>query len=158
MMIYDESHLKSYKVIINHKKSWWLSVIQFVNRILFWVEGKTGMDLERLLAATKTLIINHEWTRMNTNLGQSTEYMEETECLADVGHRSGEFVDKMLFWSRGNREGIRLLGGSSRFAQAQTTTCGSLKSMICLFRRSAGASRDRQAHGKIFVKKQEIEQ
>ena len=34
---------------------------------------------------------------MNTNLGQSTEYTEETECLADVGHRSGEFVDNMLF-------------------------------------------------------------
>ena len=25
----------------------------------------------------------------------STEYMEETECLADVGHGSGEFADNM---------------------------------------------------------------
>ena len=32
---------------------------------------------------------------MNTNLGQSTEYTEETECLADVGHSSVEFVDNM---------------------------------------------------------------
>ena len=35
---------------------------------------------------------------MNTNFGQSTEYTEETECLADVGHRSGEFVDNMCFF------------------------------------------------------------
>ena len=33
---------------------------------------------------------------MDTNI-QSTENMEETECLADVGHRSEEFVDNMLF-------------------------------------------------------------
>ena len=56
-------------------------------------------------------------------------------CLADVGHVSEEFVDSMLFWSRKNWKGLRLLGGSSRFAQAQTTSCGSLKSMVCLFRR-----------------------
>ncbi|MBR5840637.1 MAG: hypothetical protein IKZ84_19030 [Victivallales bacterium] len=31
--------------------------------------------------------------------------------------------------------GLRLLGGSSRFAQAKTTSCGSLKSMVSLFRR-----------------------
>ena len=48
-------------------------------------------------AATKSLLWNHEFTRMNTNLGQSTEYTEETECLADVGHRSEEFVGNMLF-------------------------------------------------------------
>ncbi|MBO4528450.1 MAG: hypothetical protein IKS92_13940 [Victivallales bacterium] len=28
-------------------------------------------------------------------------------------------------------KGLRLLGGSSRFAQVQTTSCGSLKSMVC---------------------------
>ncbi|MBR5077896.1 MAG: hypothetical protein IKX30_04055 [Victivallales bacterium] len=27
--------------------------------------------------------------------------------------------------------GLRLLGGSSRFAQVQTTSCGSSKSMVC---------------------------
>ena len=35
---------------------------------------------------------------MNTNVCyESTEYTEYTESLADVGHRSGEFVDNMLF-------------------------------------------------------------
>ena len=35
---------------------------------------------------------------MHTNVhDESTEYTEETECLADVGHRSEEFFDKMLF-------------------------------------------------------------
>ena len=34
---------------------------------------------------------------MNTNFGQSTEYTEDTESLADVGHDSEEFVDNMLF-------------------------------------------------------------
>jgi len=33
---------------------------------------------------------------MDTKI-QSTENTEETECLADVGHRSEEFVDNMLF-------------------------------------------------------------
>ncbi len=38
----------------------------------------------RPLATTKSLIINHEWTRMHTNVhDESTEYKEETECLAD---------------------------------------------------------------------------
>ena len=32
---------------------------------------------------------------MNTNFLQSTEYTEETECLADVGHVYEEFVDNM---------------------------------------------------------------
>ena len=32
---------------------------------------------------------------MNTNLGQSTEYTEETECLADVGHRSEDVIGNM---------------------------------------------------------------
>jgi len=63
---------------------------------------------------------------MDTKI-QSTENTEETECLADVGHRSEEFVDNMLFCSRKNRESLRLLGGSSRFAQVKTTSCGSLK-------------------------------
>jgi len=55
---------------------------------------------------------------MNTKVhDESTEYTEETECLADVGHDSGEFADNMLFYSRMNRECLRLLGGSSRFAQ-----------------------------------------
>jgi len=47
--------------------------------------------------------------------------------------------------------GCLRLGGSSRFAQAKTTSCGSLKSMVCLFRQSEIALRDRKAHGKIFV-------
>ena len=34
-----------------------------------------------------------------------------------------------------NREGLRLLGGSSRFAQAQTTSCGSSKFILCWLRR-----------------------
>ena len=35
---------------------------------------------------------------MDTNVhDESTEYTEETECLADVGHGSEEFVDNMLF-------------------------------------------------------------
>ncbi|MBO4528767.1 MAG: hypothetical protein J5743_14130 [Victivallales bacterium] len=73
---------------------------------------------------------------MDTNVhDESTEYTEETECLADVGHRSDEFVDNMLFSSRRNREGLRLLGGSSRFAQAKITSCGSLKIMVCCLRR-----------------------
>ena len=43
-----------------------------------------------------SFIMNHEWTRMDTNVhGESTEYTEETENLADVGHGSGEFVDNM---------------------------------------------------------------
>ena len=71
---------------------------------------------------------------MNTNVHhESTEYTEETECLADVGHRSEEFVYNMLSCSRKNREGLRLLGGSPRFAQVETTSCGSLKSMVCWF-------------------------
>ena len=41
--------------------------------------------------------MNHEWTRMDTNFLWSTEYMEETKCLADVGHRSEEFADNMIF-------------------------------------------------------------
>ena len=32
---------------------------------------------------------------MHTNFLQSTEYTEETECFADVGHVSEEFVDNM---------------------------------------------------------------
>ena len=33
---------------------------------------------------------------MDTNVhDESTEYTEETECLADVGHRSEEFVVNM---------------------------------------------------------------
>jgi len=49
-------------------------------------------------ANNKSLIINHEWTRMDTNVhNESTEYTEETECLADVGFGYGEFVDNMLF-------------------------------------------------------------
>ena len=40
--------------------------------------------------------------RMDTNEHecsfQSTEYTEETECLADVGQSSEEFVDNMLFY------------------------------------------------------------
>ena len=33
---------------------------------------------------------------MHTNVhDESTEYTEETECLADVGHSSVEFVDNM---------------------------------------------------------------
>jgi len=40
-----------------------------------------------------SLILNHEWTRMNTNIhDMSTEHTEETECLADVGHPSEELV------------------------------------------------------------------
>ncbi|MCR5379524.1 MAG: hypothetical protein K6G44_00960 [Lentisphaeria bacterium] len=38
---------------------------------------------------------------MNTNLGQSTEYTEETECLADVGHHSEEFVGRRRFLGKG---------------------------------------------------------
>ena len=35
---------------------------------------------------------------MDTNVhDESTEYTEETECLADVGHGSGEYVDNMIF-------------------------------------------------------------
>ena len=71
---------------------------------------------------------------MHTNFLQSTEYTEETECLADIGHGSEEFVDNMLFLSRKNQEGLRLLGGSSRFAQVETTSCGSFESMVCQFR------------------------
>ena len=33
-----------------------------------------------------------------------------------------------------NQKGLRLLGGSSRFAQAKTTSCGSSKSIICWLR------------------------
>lgn len=40
----------------------------------------------------------------------------------------------MLKWKR-----LRRLDGSSRFAQAQTTSCGSLKYMVCLFRWSESA-------------------
>ena len=32
---------------------------------------------------------------MDTNFRQSTEYTEETEGLADVGHCSEEFVENM---------------------------------------------------------------
>ncbi len=39
--------------------------------------------------------MNHEWTRMDTNVhDESTEYTEETESLADVGHCSEEVVGK----------------------------------------------------------------
>ena len=49
-------------------------------------------------AATKSLTVNHECTRMDTNVhDESTEYTEKTECLADVGHGAEEFVDNMLF-------------------------------------------------------------
>ena len=49
-------------------------------------------------ANNKSLIINHEWTRMDTKVhDESTEYTEETECLADVCHRSEKFGDNMLF-------------------------------------------------------------
>ena len=35
---------------------------------------------------------------MDTNVhDESTEYTEETECLADVGHCAEEFVDNMRF-------------------------------------------------------------
>ena len=35
---------------------------------------------------------------MDTNIHEeSTEYTEETECLADVGYGSGEYVDNMIF-------------------------------------------------------------
>ncbi|MBR5080677.1 MAG: hypothetical protein IKX30_18215 [Victivallales bacterium] len=38
--------------------------------------------------------------------------------------------------------GLRLLGGSSRFAQAQTTSCGSSKFIVCWL---GGSSRFAQA-------------
>ena len=42
-------------------------------------------------AHVKKEIFNHEWTRMDTNF-LSTEYTEETECLADVGRSSEDVV------------------------------------------------------------------
>ena len=56
---------------------------------------------------------------MDTNkheFEQSTEYTEETECLADVGHHSEEFVGRRKILSGEELGGLRLLGGSSRFA------------------------------------------
>ena len=56
----------------------------------------TLIFLGAVKSTTKSFIINHERTRINTNF-QSTEYTEETEGLADVGHRSEEFVDNIRF-------------------------------------------------------------
>ena len=70
---------------------------------------------------------------MDTNkheFEQSTEYTEETECLADVGHHSEEFVGRRKILSGEELGGLRLLGGSSRFAQEKKTSCGSLKSIV----------------------------
>ena len=52
---------------------------------------------------------------MHTNVhNESTKYTEETESLADIGHCSEDFVDNMLFCSRKNRKGLRLLGASGK--------------------------------------------
>ena len=74
--------------------------------------------------------------RMDTNVHLlSTEYTEETECLADVGQLAKASVFAFSFqlsaFSSAEAAGLRLLGGASRFAQAKTTSCGSLKSMFC---------------------------
>ncbi len=55
-----------------------------------------------------------------------------------------------------NRKGLRLLGGSSRFAQVKTISCGSLKFIVCLLCGCESVSRDRKAHGKIFVKNKKM--
>ena len=69
---------------------------------------------------------------MDTNkheFEQFTEYTEQTESLADVGHRSEEFAGRRKILSEEELGGLRLLGGSSRFAQVEITSCGSLKSI-----------------------------
>ena len=50
---------------------------------------------------------------MNTNVRcESTEYTEETESLADVGHRSEAVGDNSeLNLEKRNLAGLRLLGG-----------------------------------------------
>ena len=53
--------------------------------------------LSMLTAQSVQTITNHGWTQMDTNLEKSTEYTEETESLADVGHGPEEFVVNMLF-------------------------------------------------------------
>ena len=72
-----------------------------------------------------TLIFNHEWTRMNTNWEQSTEYTEETEASPQEPTNSEEFRCVYEILCRENSNGCLRLGGSSRFAQAQKLSCES---------------------------------
>ena len=57
-------------------------------------KGRAFAMLIMTNAHAKKMIFNHEWTRMDTNFW-STEYTEEKESLADVGHGSEEFVVNM---------------------------------------------------------------
>ena len=62
---------------------------------------------------------NHECTRMHTNFFYSTEYTEETECLADVGLVADDSLADMISLIAEDQDGLRLLGGFMRFAEAK---------------------------------------
>ena len=42
---------------------------------------------------------------------ESTEYTEDTESLADVGHRSEDAIGNIRLYIQEDWEGLRLLGG-----------------------------------------------
>ena len=49
---------------------------------------------------------------MDTNVHyESTEYTEDTESLADVGHRSEDAIGNIRQYIKEDMEGLRLLGG-----------------------------------------------
>ena len=81
---------------------------------------------------------------MHTNahefFSESTEYTEETECLADVGLGANNSLADMISLIAEDQDGLRLLGGFMRFAEAKDV----MRKLVAM--------------EKIFAEKQENEQ